>query len=379
MVYGEGIMKKFLFISNISNGITNFALPSILAAQKMGYEVHLAADYTNFSGNPDDYNVTLHQIDLHRFPLHPKNIKAYRQMIRLMKTEGFDTVHCNTPIGGLLGRVCSSKCSVRKVIYTAHGFHFYKGAPLVNTIIYKTIEKLLAKKTDALITINTEDFEAAKKLKLKKGGKVFYVPGVGIDTERFSFDGEDARKRLRSELNLSDDEIMMISVGELNQNKNNEVVIKALSQIHNDKIRYFLCGVGPLKDELGALAEQLNMSDRVEFLGYRQDIPALFKAADIFTLPSIREGLSRSIMEAMASSLACIVSRIRGNVDLIIENKGGYLPRPHSVEEFAEAISNLANDSELRKEMGEFNKTASLKFDSVNVRQEIEKIFAEVI
>lgn len=372
-------MKKFLFISNITNAITNFSLPSILAAQKMGYEVHMAADFSGFNDDSDKYNVTLHQIDLHRFPLHPKNIKAYKQMNNLIKKEGFDVIHCNTPIGGVLGRLCGSKNKVRKIIYTAHGFHFYKGAPLVNRIIYKTIEKLLSRKTDVIITINGEDKEAAEKLKLKKGGRVYHVNGVGIDTHAFFFEPSPHREELRKELNVLDDEVMILSAGELNNNKNNAVIIKALSQIDNKKIKYFLCGVGPLKEELSALAESLNISDRAIFLSFRSDVAKLYKAADIFTLPSIREGLSRSVMEAMASSLPIVCSKIRGNVDLVEENRGGFLASPFSPEEFADAISKLAEDANLRKEMGEYNKTASLNFDSEKIKQEIEKIFAENI
>lgn len=374
-------MKKFLFISNITNSITNFAIPSITAAQNMGYEVHMAADYTNFNDDADKWKVTLHQIDLHRFPLHPKNIKAFRQMDALIKTEGFDVIHCNTPIGGLLGRICGSRNKVRKIIYTVHGFHFYKGAPLVNRLIYKPMERLLARKTDAIITINREDFASAHEFKFKEDGNIFYVPGVGIDTERFEGKDIEVRRAKRQELGLEDDEIMLISVGELNQNKNNTVIIDALSRVdcESAKIKYFLCGVGPLKESLKAKAEEKGIGERVIFLDYRNDVPDLFKAADIFVMPSIREGLSRSIMEAMASGLPCVVSKIRGNVDLIEEEKGGALCSPFSAEEFAAAIESLCKNGDTRAEMGAFNSEKSKTYKTENIKKEIAEIFKKVI
>lgn len=372
-------MKKFLFISNISTYISNFSLPSILAAQKMGYEVHMAADYSEFNDDPEKYNVTIHHINLHRFPLHPKNIGAYKEMSALIKNEGFDVIHCNTPVGGLLGRLCGSRYKVRKIIYTAHGFHFYKGAPLINSVVYKTVEKLLAKKTDTLITINTEDYAAAQKFKLKKGGKVYYVKGVGVDTEQFANAPKSYREELRSTLKVKENEIMLISVGELNQNKNNEVIIRALSQCENKNVRYFLCGEGEKKEYLQNLAAQLGVSERVHFLGFRNDIPALFRAADIFVMPSFREGLSRSIMEAMSASLPCIVSRIRGNVDLVVENEGGLLVSPSDHIGFARAIDIVAGDKGLREKMGTYNSVQAQNYNTENIKRDILKIFSEVI
>lgn len=183
-------MKKILFVSNISDRISNFSIPSIEAGQRLGYEVHLAANYSNFSDNADKYNVRINHIDIIRNPLAIGNIKALIQMCKLIKKEKYDMIHCNTPIGGILGRISGKICGVSKVIYTAHGFHFYKGAPIVNNLIYKNIERLLARITDGIITINKEDYNAAKKLKLRKNGKVYYIPGVGINTDEYYKNGE---------------------------------------------------------------------------------------------------------------------------------------------------------------------------------------------
>ena len=166
-------MKKILFISNISNRITNFSLPSIYAAKNLGYEFHMAANYSNFNDEPEKYDVKLHHIDLDRNPFSKQNIIAYKQMLELIEKEKFDVIHCNTPIGGVLGRLCGKKADVPKVIYTAHGFHFI-GASLINRTIFKWAEIWMARYTGAITTI-IRDYQATLKLKLRKGGKVYYT------------------------------------------------------------------------------------------------------------------------------------------------------------------------------------------------------------
>lgn len=371
-------MKKLLFISNVTQSITNFAIPSIRAAQELGYAVHMAADYSGFQDDPEKYNVTLHQIDLARSPLHPKNLTAYRQMMHLLRTEKFDAIHCNTPIGGLLGRLCGSRAGVRKIIYTAHGFHFYKGAPLLNRLLYKPIERFLAHKTDALITITREDYAAAQRFRLKKGGQVFYVPGVGIDRERF-LQRTGCRQALRRELSIPEDAVLLISVGELNENKNNQVILNAMAACKCQNLYYVLCGVGGQEDALRALAQQLGLADRVQFLGYRSDVPALFEASDIFVLPSLREGLSRSVMEAMTAGLPCVLSEIRGNVDLIEPNTGGFLCPARDPQAFAEALSRLARDDDLRQRMGAHNAECSARYDVRNICSLMDEIYQKTL
>ena len=369
-------MKKLLFISNITNAITNFSLPSILAAQKLGYEVHMAADFSGFNDDGEKYNVTLHHIDLKRFPLHPQNLKAYSQMNSLIKKEGFDVIHCNTPIGGVLGRLCGSRNKVRKIIYTAHGFHFYKGAPLVNTLIYKTIEKLLAHKTDVIITMNSEDKEAAQELKLKKGGRVYFVKGVGITAEDFDGIG-GKREEKRQELSLSDNDVALVSAGDLILRKNYATAIKAIAECKNQNLKYFICGKGPQKENLEALIKELNVENKVFLLGFRSDVKEIMAASDIFLFTTLQEGMPRSMMEAMTLSLPCVASKIRGNVDLIENENGGFLCAPTNYLDFAAAIDKLANDKALRERMGQINKISSKEYDSKNIIECIEKIYAE--
>lgn len=367
-------MKKMLFISNITNKITNFSLPSIKASQSLGYEFHLAANLSNFKDDISKYNIMVHHIDLARNPFSWKNIKAYNQMIALIKEEGYDVIHCNTPIGGVLGRLCGNIAKVPKIIYTVHGFHFYNGAPLINRTFYKWIEMWMARYTDSVITINQEDFNYAKTFKLRNKGRVYYVPGVGVDTLMIK-EAKEKRLEIIKEIEADNDSILIISVGELNENKNNEVIIGALSKLNNSKIHYIMCGTGKKKDYLLNMINKKNLKNNVHFLEYRSDIAQLLNSVDIFVMPSYREGLSRSIMEAMSAKLPCVVSKIRGNVDLVDEGKGGYLCHPDDIEGFANAIKSLSNDTKLRKNMGEYNLNKINKFDTESVLKELKKIY----
>ena len=207
---------------------------------------------------------------------------------------------------------------------------------------------------------------------------MYYVPGVGIDTAQFRLE-PSVRSSKRQELGLADDDLMLISAGELNENKNNTVIISALGKLKNDRIHYFLCGMGDKEAALRQQAEEAGIGQNVHFLGYRQDMKELLQAADVFVMPSFREGLSRSIMEAMSSGLPCVVSRIRGNVDLVEDGKGGYLHAPANADGVAEAIDRLAQEPTLREQMRSYNLEKIKQFDSSVVEQEIKKIYAEIL
>lgn len=229
----------------------------------------------------------------------------------------------------------------------------------------------MARYTDVLITINTEDYEIAKKFKVNR---IEYVHGVGIDTDKFK-NIEVNRTEKRESLGVSEDDFMIISVGELNKNKNHQVIIRAIAKLRNEKIKYVLCGQGPLETELRELAKELDVENQVKFLGFRKDVPDLMKVADLFAFPSYREGLSLSLMEAMASGLPVVCSEIRGNTDLIEDGKVGYLVEPSDVEGFAKYIKELIEDSKLKSELGGFNLEKIEHYSIENVLCEMEDIY----
>ena len=281
-------------------------------------------------------------------------------------------LHCHSPIGSVIARLASKGARKKygtKVIYTAHGFHFYKGAPKQNWLIFYPIEKICSLLTDVLITINKEDYAFAQKH--MNAGKVVYVPGIGVDTKKFYLEGYDASKK-KAELGLAKDDVMVLSVGELNQNKNQEVVIKAIAKLNNPKVHYVIAGKGDKEQYLTELAKKLGV--HLHLLGYRIDIIELLNASDIFAFPSFREGLSVSLMEAMAAGLPCVVSRIRGNVDLIEDGRGGYLCEVSNIDAIAEAINKLW-DIEKRNSLGTYNQRKIKKFDKKNIMKRMNQIY----
>ncbi|MGM0777902.1 MAG: glycosyltransferase family 4 protein [Bacillota bacterium] len=366
-------MKKMLFISNITNRITNFSLPSIIAIRDLGYEFHLAANCSAFKDDATKYNIKVHHIDLDRNPFSRKNIKAYRQMLTLIKEENFDVIHCNTPIGGFLGRICGGKMKVPKIIYTAHGFHFYNGAPFKNNL-YKWAEMWMAPFTDAIITMNKEDYQAAQNFKLRNGGNVYYIPGVGVDTKRYQIEGID-KIRIKESLSLKKEDVVLIAMGDLIHRKNYEASIRAVARANNPRLHFLICGKGPKLKSLQSLSRELNVEKQIHFLGFRSDIRELLSIADIFLFTTYQEGLPRAMMEAMASGLPCIASKVRGNIDLIEDGKGGFLCSPNDVEGFANGINNLVDDEGLRNSMGMKNIETIAKYDVENVIKEMRKIY----
>ena len=261
---------------------------------------------------------------------------------------------------------------MKKVIYQAHGFHFYKGAPFKNWLLYYPVERWLAHYTDAIITINNEDYERAKKFKLKGHGKVYYVPGVGIDTSQYCSDRQ-IRIEKRKELGLEDDDIALISMGDLIERKNYPVAIEAIAKVGKSNLHYYICGQGPDEEKLISLAEELDIKNQVHFLGYRTDIKELLQAADIFLFTTLQEGLARSLMEAMASGLPCIASKIRGNTDLLNDSNGGILC--DSLEEYAAAIHKITDDPALRKQMSVNNLEAIQHYSVGEISKKIENVY----
>lgn len=377
-------MLKLLYIINVAKRLNNFSESSMRAALKLGIEFHIAGNWSDY--RKDDslleedekrYGIKIHQVDFIRKPYDLRNHRAYRQVIDLIRQEEIDVIHCNTPIGGVVGRMAGKKCGIKNVIYQVHGFHFYKGAPFINKILYYYIEKYMAHYTDALITINKEDYQVAQKFKLRNGGKVYYVPGVGIDIDQY-IDSLCDKNKLKQEIGLRQTDFVLLSAGRLDKNKNNAVIIKALAHLNYTDIHFVLCGEGEEADNLKKLVRKYGLEQQVHFLGNRTDMNNIYKVSDVFMMMSYREGLSRSIMEAMASGLPCIVSRIRGNVDLIDEAQGGYLCAPNDDRALAQNIEDLYTNRQMCLQMGSYNLNRVRRYDLKQIVARLEKIYREI-
>jgi len=340
-------MKKALFVATVvKTHIMTFHIPYLKMLKEMGFETAVAA--RNDYENPEDcvipYCDNYYDIPFERSPLKTANLKAYKALKRIIDEGDYDIIHCHTPVGAMLTRLAALRARKRgtKVIYTAHGFHFYKGAPLINWLLYFPVEWFLARFTDALITINKEDYSRAQKLAAKK---VYYVPGVGIDTKKYAVSDEvrqENRMVIRNEFGIPEDATVLLSVGELIPRKNHRVVIEAISQIDNDNLYYIICGRGPLMESLKELAHSLDISNRVILTGFRNDIADFFSASDVFIFPSLQEGLPVAVMEAMASGLPVVCSNIRGNTDLA--NDPRYLFNPANTNDLKNALKTALDD-----------------------------------
>ena len=372
--------RKVLLVATVVKIHVNvFHIPCLKMFQEQGWETWVCS--RNDFDNPKDCVIPHcdHYIDIpfERNPLKPGNVKAYRMLRKIIEKEQFVLIYCHTPVGAMLARLAGISARKRetKVIYMAHGFHFYNGAPLLNWMIYYPAEKFLSRFTDGLITINQEDYRRAQKF---HAGKTILIPGVGIDLDKFQ-KKEPTRQEIRNKLGIPESKIILMSVGELTKRKNHMVMIEALARLKEYDILYVICGDGPLKAQLRAKAEELGVRDRLKLLGFRKDIAELHKAADIFVFPSLQEGLPVALMEAMASGLPIVASKIRGNEDLISNNQGGYLVSPTDSEQVAKAIEKMIQNPKKRKKMEERNLEIITKYGQETVLQKMDEFFDEIV
>ena len=373
--------------ASVASMIYKFNMNNIQILQDMEYQVDVACNFgkenpisqeqiENFRKILKQKKIKVYETSCPRSVFAIGNmIKSYKQLKKIADEGQYDLVHTQSPIGGVICRLAFRKARKRgtKVIYTAHGFHFYKGAPIINWLIFYPIEKICSYFTDVLITINQEDYQLAKRKFHAK--KVEYVPGVGINLEKFNQGNIDKSKK-RKELEITDSELVFLSVGELSARKNHQVVIRALAEMidkHDiENFKYFICGQGEKKDELEKTVYDLGLKNNVKFLGFRSDISEILEVTDVFVFPSYSEGLPVALMEAMACGKPCVVSRIRGNTELIDKN-GGMLFEPNSVGECEEALKNIIS-SDYQKE-GIYNRNKIKNFGKEVVDSAMKRIY----
>lgn len=346
-----------------------------------GHVVDIATNDT-ISPVPECYaewGCNIYHMDWSRSPIDAGNIRSVEQLKGVLIRGEYDIVHCHTPIAAACTRIACKSFRKKglRVIYTAHGFHFYKGAPAKNWLLYYPIEKICSNWTDVLITINREDYAlAGKKLKAER---IEYIPGVGIDTEMFR-NTVIYRAQKRKEIGVPEDAFLVLSVGELNENKNHQLIVRAIAEIGDRNIHYAIAGKGDQKEALLTLAGKLGVEERLHLLGYRNDVAELYKTADVYALPSIREGLNVSVMEALASGMQCVVSRIRGNVDMVQDGVNGYYIDPFDVNTAVECIKKIvcAGRKDSTAETADKYSTAQTadKYNASDINKEIMSIYA---
>ena len=347
-------MKKVLYVATVLSHICQFHLHYLRMFKEQGYEVHVAArdNLAEKNGLQLQYADQHFEIPFQRSPFSPKNITSYKQLKKLIDKEQYDLIICNTPVGGIVTRMAAKKARKKgtKVVYIAHGFHFYKGASKKNWLIYYPIEKYFAKKCDIVVTITNEDYELALK---KFKTTVVRMHGVGVDGVRHCAISNEEKTILRNELHIKEIDFICLCTGELNENKNQKSLIQLVPQLQKriPNFRLWLAGNGPLKEDLEIEIEALGLRDCVKLLGYQPQIEKYVRASDVVLSASKREGLPFNVLEAMLTKRPLVVSVNRGHKELVVNGENGFITNEKM--EFIEAVACLYRDKELYKTIAE--------------------------
>ncbi len=351
---------------------------AIIAANQLGIEFTMAcntemADKEGYAQDCKVYGIALKHVSFNRNPISAQNYLALKQLNQIMREGNYDIVHCNTPIGGIIGRICAHKNKIKKTIYMAHGFHFYQGAPIKNWLLYYPVEKFFSRLTDILVTITLEDYDLSKKMHAKK---CRYIHGVGIDVTQFKRRlPHDRNSNLRKMHGIPEDAYVILSVGELNRNKNHRVVIEAINHIPNKNIFYVICGEGELRKEYEDLLQRLKMDNRVLLVGFRTNVSEYYRMADLLVFPSLREGIPASIMEAIATGVPVLASNIRGIKDIIKQEQ--YRFNPQKVEDIAKKIMQVISTN--NDDCIEDNIETIKPYEFTNVVEEFTRLYKETM
>jgi glycosyltransferase EpsD len=367
-------MEKILFTATVDSHILNFHIPFLKWFKEQGYEVHVASN-----GNSDIPFVDIkHNIPFERSPIKLANSKAYKQLKKIIDDNNYKLIHCHTPMGSVLTRLAAKKARKKetKVIYTAHGFHFFKGASLINWVLYYPVEKWMSKYTDCLITINDEDYECAVRKKLK-ACSIKKVNGVGIDLNKFKPQTLEKKKELRKQYGYDENDFILIYVAEMSYRKHQDLLINVANILKTKipNLKLLLVGTGDFIQKYKEQTKNLNLEQYINFLGYRKDVPNLMTIADVAVSSSRQEGLPVNVMEAMATGLPLVVTDCRGNRDLVKDNENGYVVGIDDVDGFAEAVEKLYKSEKLRSDFGKNSLEYIKEYSLESVRSKMEKIY----
>ena len=378
-------MKKALFVATIATHIKVFHEPYLKLLHDNGYKTYVATKNNLKENTKIDYCDKFYELPIERSPYKLSNLKAIKELKRIIEEEKFDLIHCHTPMGAVVTRLAARSARKKygtRVIYTAHGFHFYQGAPKLNWILFYPIEKWLAKYTDTLITINTEDYEFAKKKFSKRCHDINYIPGVGININKFDIKiNENEKMKIKESFGLKKDDYVLTCVARLDQNKNQGFLINVMEQLVKEHNNMHLLLVGP--DELNgyyqAIAKEKNLENNVHFLGRRTDINNILGITNIILSASLREGLPVNIQEAFAAGLPVVALNCRGMKDLVQDGVNGYIINIDSekkIDEFTNRIIKIYNlNSKEVKEFKDNNLKKIKDYDVESLKEKYREIY----
>ncbi len=378
-------MTNFLFVTTISGFLPQFESGDCLLAQQLGCKVSYASNFDNpvYVFDKEDLikqGIELHQIGVRKSPLSVKsNLRAIKELKKIINECDIDIIHCHNPMGAVTARVAARFSKKHPyVIYTAHGFHFYKGAPLKNWILYYTAEKFLARWTDHIITINSEDYTRALRFHIRQKAGVTKIGGVGVDCEKFRPIPEMCDRK-RSEIGVPKDAFHIVTAAEINDNKNQKVIIDAIASIPDKDIYYTVCGKGPNEEYLNGLIKKYGLEDRVRLIGYRTDMEEILQTADVFAFPSKREGFGVAAVEALLCGVPLIASDTRGTGEYARDGVNALICRSGKSDEYAAAIIKLKSNPDLLKRMSGACRDSAFDFTCGEVRKIMRPVYEKAI
>lgn len=370
--------KKILFVATVQSHICQFHLPIMEMLKEEGFEVHVAArdNLVEKNGLVMKHTDKVYDVPFERSPFNKNNIIAYKVLKRIFEKENYDIVHCNTPVGGIVTRLLANRFRRKglRVIYTAHGFHFYKGAPIKNWIIYYPIEKIMAYLTDDLITICNEDFGLAIRRKFKCN--IYHINGLGVNTEKYKVISQEEKLILKKDKGY-EKEFIILCIGELNKNKNQSTIIRAMVDVLRkySNVKLLLAGNGPEKDNLQQLINQFYLEDNIKLIGYRTDLEDYIKISDLVVSASIREGLGLNILEAMTCGKPIIASNNRGHREVIKVRENGILVKPNNSNEFANEICDIIKNIEVQQKYSKKSIELAKSYSIDCIKKQLYKIY----
>lgn len=373
---------KILYVATVLSHICQFHLPYLRMMKEQGHEIHVAArdNLAAKNGLQLRYADRHIEIPFERSPFNRRNLRAYRMLKDLIGKESYDLIVCNTPVGGILTRLAAKKARKQgtKVIYIAHGFHFYKGAPIKNWLLYYPLEKHFSRLCDAVVTINKEDYRFAAS---RFSGRVEHIHGMGVNDSRFHPASEAEQLAMRQREGLSEDDYVVLCTGELNENKNQKTLVSAAALLKDriPNLKVLLAGNGPKEQELRAQIHGLGLEGTVRLLGYRTDLERVVPAVDAAVSCSKREGLGLNLIEAMLCGKPVAASINRGHRELVTEGSNGFLLPAGDAAGFAERIKMLHDDRETGKTFGSKGLSLAQAYTVSQVQNELQTVIDDCL
>ena len=372
-------MKKVLIAANVYKHLFTFHLPYIQMLKDNGCQVDVIAAR-------DDRDVTnadnCYYWDLTRSPYSFRNIKAYKQLKKLVKKEKYDLIHCHTATAAAITRLAMRKARKKgtKVIYTAHGFHFYKGSPLLYWICYYPIEKFVSRWTDAIVLINIEDYNLVQK-KGFKNKKTYYLNSIGINSKRFERTAIENSGTIRREEGYHENQFLMIYVAEFIHRKNHRFLIEASLELAKqmDDFKILFVGRGALKTTIQKYALSIGAIQYIDFMGVRFDLDRLFPMCDVGISSSRQEGLPMAVAEAMLCGLPVLATQDRGHRELVRHGETGFLFEQGNIAEFVTYAVMLNENPDHRAKMGKAAYLHAQKFKIEQSLKRMAEIYSEML